>query len=66
MAAFKEGDDLQPIMFPEPVTDGGKSVLASLQERKTDRRFGPKPLPPQILSNPDLQQAAYPTLAPTA
>jgi len=49
--AFKEGFDLQPIVLPKPEKDGGKSVLASLQERRTDRGISPNPLPPQTLSN---------------
>ena len=49
--AFKEGIDLQPIVLPKPENDGGKSVLASLQERKTDRGISPNPLPLQTLSN---------------
>ena len=43
--------DLQPIALPQPEKDGGKSVLASLHERKTDRRIGADPLPLQTLSN---------------
>jgi nitroreductase len=50
-ATFKEGVTLQPIVLPEPEKDGGKSVLAALQQRKTDRSISPKPLPPGILSN---------------
>ena len=42
---------MQPIVLPKPEKDGGKSVLASLQERKTDRGIRPNPLPPQTLSN---------------
>ena len=48
---------MQPIMLPDPEKSGGKSVLAALQERKTNRRISPKPLPPQMLSN--LLWAAY-------
>jgi hypothetical protein len=48
---------VQLILLPEPQKDGGKSVLASLRERKTERSISPKPLPPQILSN--LLWAAY-------
>ncbi len=48
---------MQPIALPEPEKDGGKSVLASLRNRKTDRSISPKPLPPQTLSN--LLWAAY-------
>jgi nitroreductase len=43
--------DLPPIPLPKPQTDGGKSVLASLQERKTIRNIREDKLPPQMLSN---------------
>ena len=43
--------DLQPIALPEPQKDGGKTVLASLWERKTIRNFREERLPPQVLSN---------------
>ena len=43
--------ELQPVSLPKPETDGGKSVLAALQERKTIRNISAKPLPPQVLSN---------------
>jgi len=43
--------DLQPINLVKPQTDGGKSVLAALQERKTNRNVSPEKLPPQMLSN---------------
>lgn len=42
---------LQPIALPRPETDGGKSVLAALKERRTIREISPKPLPSQTLSN---------------
>ena len=42
--------ELAPITLPKPETDGGKSVLAALQERKTIRNISPE-LPPQMLSN---------------
>lgn len=41
----------QPIALPKPEKDGGKSVLASIQERKTIRNISPDPLPAQTLSN---------------
>lgn len=41
----------QPIVLPKPQTDGGKSVLAALKERKTNRNISPQELPPQTLSN---------------
>ncbi len=43
--------DLQPITLVKPQKDGGKSVLAALQERKTTRNISEKQLPPQVLSN---------------
>jgi hypothetical protein len=42
--------DLQPIALPEPQKDGGKTVLASLWERKTTRNMREERLPPQVLS----------------
>lgn len=43
--------ELQPITLPKPEKGGGKSVLASIQERKTVRSISPDPLPDQMLSN---------------
>ena len=43
--------ELQPIPLPKPETDGGKSVLAALQTRRTNRNILPDKLPPQMLSN---------------
>ena len=43
--------NLQPIMLPKPEKDGGKSVLAALQDRKTNRNISPKKLPLHVLSN---------------
>ncbi len=42
---------LQPITLPKHGTDGGKSVLAALQERRTNRNISDRPLPLQTLSN---------------
>jgi len=42
---------LQPIILPKPEKDGGKSVLASLMERKTTRTISSRELPLQIISN---------------
>lgn len=44
-------DDLKPITLVKPQTDGGKSVLAALKERKTNRNIRSEKLPPQTLSN---------------
>jgi len=44
-------DALQPIILPKPEKDGGSSVLAALQERKTTRNISSKELPLQVLSN---------------
>jgi len=38
-------------LLPKPQTDGGKSVLAALWERKTVRNISSEKLPPQVLSN---------------
>jgi len=43
--------DLQPIALEKPEKDGGKSVLASLWERRTNRSIREERLPPQVLSN---------------
>ncbi|UCG60056.1 MAG: nitroreductase family protein [Phycisphaerales bacterium] len=43
--------DLEPITLAKPETDGGKSVLAALKERRTTRNIREKALPPQTLSN---------------
>jgi nitroreductase len=43
--------DLQPITLLKPETDGGKSVLAALKERRTIRNISAEKLPPQMLSN---------------
>ncbi|UCC97855.1 MAG: nitroreductase family protein [Phycisphaerales bacterium] len=43
--------DLQPISLPKPEKDGGKSVLAALWERKTNRNISPQKIPMQVLSN---------------
>ena len=43
--------DLQPIALLPPQTDGGKSVLAALKERKTIRNIRDEKLLPQMLSN---------------
>jgi hypothetical protein len=42
---------LQPITLPEPQNDGGKTVWASLWERRTTRGIREERLPPQVLSN---------------
>ncbi len=46
-----EPQELQPIVLPMPEKDGGKSVLASLLERKTTRSISSKELPMQVISN---------------
>ena len=48
---------LEPIVLANPKTDGGKSVLASLLDRKTTRTISDKQLPQQVLS--DLLWAAF-------
>lgn len=44
-------ENLQTIKLVKPETDGGKSVLAAIKERKTIRNINSKELPPQVLSN---------------
>ncbi|MBN1127260.1 MAG: nitroreductase family protein [Sedimentisphaerales bacterium] len=43
--------ELEPISLLKPQTEGGKSVLGALWERKTNRNVSSKVLEPQILSN---------------
>lgn len=50
-AASNYGQELEPITLLKPQTDGGKSVLAALQERKTIRNISKEKLPPQTVSN---------------
>jgi hypothetical protein len=42
---------LQPIILPKPEKEGGKSVLAALQLRQTNRNVSAEKLPFQTLSN---------------
>ncbi|MBN2182630.1 MAG: nitroreductase family protein [Sedimentisphaerales bacterium] len=42
---------LETIKLVQPETDGGKSVLSALKERKTIRNVSDKELSPQMLSN---------------
>ena len=39
------------ITLVKPQSDGGKSVMAALWERRTNRNISPQGLPPQMLSN---------------
>jgi nitroreductase len=50
-AASGSTRNLQPIELPKPETDGGKSVLAALKERRTIREISAEKLPLQTLSN---------------
>jgi hypothetical protein len=43
--------DMQPIVLMPPQSEGGKSVLAALKERKTTRTIRDEKLSPQMLSN---------------
>jgi SagB-type dehydrogenase family enzyme len=43
--------DLSPIKLPPPDLKGGKSLMQSLQERKTSRLFSTKKLPIEVFSN---------------
>ena len=48
-AAFAQ--ELKPIPLPRPRTEGGKSLLEALKNRKTTRDFSPEALSPQTLSD---------------
>lgn len=50
-AAPSPARELKPLLLPKPEKEGGKSVLAALQERKTIRNISARELPPQVLSN---------------
>jgi hypothetical protein len=56
-AASGAAQELQPITLPKPQTEGGKSVLAALKERKIVRAISEEKLPIQVLS--DLLWAAF-------
>jgi len=48
---MSDNQELKAIVLPQPEKDGGKSLMASLQERKTTRTISSKDLPMQVLSN---------------
>jgi len=48
---MQDPQELPPIVLPKPEKEGGKSVLASLAERKTTRTISSKEFPMQIISN---------------
>jgi nitroreductase len=48
---FGAGEELEPIVLPKPETDGGKSVLAALKDRRTTRTISSDPPSLQTLSN---------------
>ena len=49
ITAFGQG--LKPIALPKPQTEGGKTLMQALAERKTTREFSDQALSPQVLSN---------------
>ena len=49
-ASFSIAADPDIIKLPPPDLKGGKSLMKSLQERKTSRLFSSKKLPPEVLS----------------
>jgi hypothetical protein len=51
LAGKSSPPDLEPIQLVTPETEGGKSVLAALNIRGTNRNVSEKSLPPQMLSN---------------
>jgi len=50
VSAYDRGG-LEPIALPKPQTEGGKTVLAALQDRRTNRNISERELRPQVLSN---------------
>ena len=50
-AGTSSSSALEPISLVKPETEGGKSVLAALKERRTNRNVSAEKLPPQMLSN---------------
>jgi nitroreductase len=48
---ISDGEGLKPVILPTPEKEGGKSVLASLAERKTTRSISSREIPEQVLSN---------------
>ena len=44
-------EELKPITLVKPQKNGGKSVLAALKERRTNRNISAEKLSPQVLSN---------------
>lgn len=57
MPGFAQAEARQPIALPSPRTDGGVSLRAALQKRRSIREFSDRPLPLALLS--DLLWAAY-------
>ncbi|MCP3967795.1 MAG: SagB/ThcOx family dehydrogenase [Lentisphaerae bacterium] len=49
--AFPSAVFAKDIKLPSPEKKGGKPLMECLAKRKTFRRFSPKMLPPQVLSN---------------
>ena len=47
----QSGAGLEVIRLLKPKYEGGKSVMASLRQRRTDRNIGDRPITPQLLSN---------------
>lgn len=43
--------DMEPIALAKPQTEGGKSMLSAVSERRTIRNISSEKLPPQVLSN---------------
>ena len=42
---------MDPIILPEPLKRGGKTLLETLSLRRTNRKIGPREIPLQVLSN---------------
>jgi len=57
LAQGKAQSPSQELSLPPPQMSGGKPLMEVLKERRTERAYSDKPLPPQMLSN--LLWAAY-------
>jgi nitroreductase len=42
---------MDPVILPEPMKSGGKTLLEALSLRQTNRNIGPREIPLQVLSN---------------
>jgi SagB-type dehydrogenase family enzyme len=51
LATTVAAQELNPVILPAPQTDGGRSLMQALKERKSTREFSAEKLPAQVLAN---------------